>query len=37
MTLGGTALGHQMPLLGGTSDCPLHSQLHALECHDDLM
>ena len=22
-------LGHQMPLLGGTSDCPLLSQLHS--------
>ena len=27
----------QRPLLGDTSDCPLHSLLPALICHDDLM
>ena len=37
MTLDSNALGHQMPLAGGTSDCPLHSQLYSSECQDDLM
>ena len=32
-----TALDHQMPLLGGTSDCLLSSQLHSSTCQGDLM
>ena len=36
LTLHSTALDHQMPLLGDTSDCPLHSQLHSSECQDYL-
>ena len=31
LTLHSTGLDHQMPLLGGTSDCLLHSS----ECQDD--
>ena len=37
LTWHSTALDHLMPLLGGTSDCPLPSQLHSSECQADLM
>ena len=37
MTLCSTALGHQMPLPGGTSDCNLPSQLHSSTCQTDLV
>ena len=35
-TLCSTDVDHQMPLPGGMSDCPLHSQLHSSTCQDDL-